>query len=189
MSKKDKKRKKDKKKNVTVVVIKGKRGKAGPPGPPGPQGLSSSAQHVCESQECAVCGTMVASPEQHRLWHEGKAVPDQPPPQVGNPESNLERAVYQAIGAASMCWSEPPDGVFDSERAEQIGKQLLLQIKSLICAEIGTEFTCTLPPYLLSKNEDAIMPGRETITANEAIADVWRAARDLALEAVDGRRL
>jgi hypothetical protein len=183
--------KKDKKKNVTVVVIKGKRGKAGPPGPPGPQGLTGPTEYVWETQDCAVCGTVVNRPEQHRLWHEGKAVPDQPPPppQVGNPESNLERAVYQAIGAASMCWSEPPDGVFDSERAEQIGKQLLLQIKSLICAEIVTEFTCTLPPYLLSKNEDATMTGRETITANEAISDVWRAARDLALEAVDGRRL
>jgi hypothetical protein len=34
-------------------------------------------------------------------------------------------AVYQAIGEASMCWSEYPKGTFDSRRAEKIGRELL----------------------------------------------------------------
>lgn len=34
-------------------------------------------------------------------------------------------AVFQALGAASVCWTEPPRGVFDAERAKQIGDKLL----------------------------------------------------------------
>lgn len=40
-------------------------------------------------------------------------------------ELGLEEAVFQALGAASMCWSEPPNGVFESRRAEAIGQKLL----------------------------------------------------------------
>lgn len=38
--------------------------------------------------------------------------------------------IMQAIGEASMCWSETPEGVFDSTKAAQIGKKLLEDIKS-----------------------------------------------------------
>lgn len=37
----------------------------------------------------------------------------------------LESAVYQALGYASMCWSETPKGVFDSEEAARVGKELI----------------------------------------------------------------
>jgi len=37
----------------------------------------------------------------------------------------LHTAVFQALGAASMCWSETPGGVFESERASEIGHALL----------------------------------------------------------------
>lgn len=40
-------------------------------------------------------------------------------------EDRLASAVYQALGAASMCWSGPPQGVFDSSRAKVIGEKLL----------------------------------------------------------------
>ena len=33
-------------------------------------------------------------------------------------------AIHQAIGAASMCWSEPPLGIFDLERAGMIAFNL-----------------------------------------------------------------
>lgn len=36
----------------------------------------------------------------------------------------VSEAVGQALGAASMCWSETPSGVFDSERATEIYKAL-----------------------------------------------------------------
>jgi hypothetical protein len=79
------------------------------------------------AQTCDICGTRVTDTAQHTLWHQGGAVPEQPPrpPQVGDPQSDLERAVFEAIGAASVCWSELPTGVFESERAEEIGKNLL----------------------------------------------------------------
>lgn len=43
----------------------------------------------------------------------------------------LETCVYEALGAASVCW-EPMDGsgVFQSERAQAIGEQLLERIRS-----------------------------------------------------------
>lgn len=38
----------------------------------------------------------------------------------------IETAVFQAIGAASVCWeSMSGTGVFDSDRAKQIGERLL----------------------------------------------------------------
>lgn len=43
----------------------------------------------------------------------------------------LEEAVYQAIGAASMCWEDPGGaGVFDSTRAKAIGDLLLAKIRA-----------------------------------------------------------
>jgi hypothetical protein len=76
---------------------------------------------------CNICGALVGDIDMHADWHKQPLVPEQPPrpPQVGDPQSDLERAVFEAIGAASMCWSEPPAGVFDSKRAEEIGSNLL----------------------------------------------------------------
>ncbi len=36
--------------------------------------------------------------------------------------------IMTAIGEASMCWSETPKGVFDSDKAQQIGEKLLVDI-------------------------------------------------------------
>jgi hypothetical protein len=49
----------------------------------------------------------------------------------------LEEAVYQAIGAASMCWEDVAKaGVFDSTRAKEIGDDLLVKVRTLIAADI-----------------------------------------------------
>ncbi len=50
---------------------------------------------------------------------------------------NFKEAVGQAIGEASMCWSETPKGVFDSTRASNIVDEILnyldeLSIESLM---------------------------------------------------------
>ncbi len=37
--------------------------------------------------------------------------------------------IMVAIGEASMCWSETPKGVFDSDKAAAIGKKLLQDMK------------------------------------------------------------
>jgi hypothetical protein len=44
---------------------------------------------------------------------------------LGPDESiTLHSAIFQALGAASMCWERPPEGVFDSTRAKEIGDYL-----------------------------------------------------------------
>ena len=44
----------------------------------------------------------------------------------------LREAVFQALGEASMCWENPhAGGVFESERAERIGNELLARIRQL----------------------------------------------------------
>lgn len=49
--------------------------------------------------------------------------------QFDPPDVGLETAVFQAIGAASMCWE---NGVFHSERAEEIGTALLAKINEVM---------------------------------------------------------
>lgn len=44
---------------------------------------------------------------------------------------SLESAVFQALGAASVCWeSLEGTGIFDSDRAREIGERLLEVINS-----------------------------------------------------------
>lgn len=56
----------------------------------------------------------------------------------------IPTAVGQIIGAASMCWSETPTGVFDSERAQMLSEQLLRTIDELACRGDGS----TVPAHL-----------------------------------------
>lgn len=48
----------------------------------------------------------------------------------------LQEKIYQALGQASMCWSEIPTGVFDSIQALQIGKELSIFIEQFIIQQI-----------------------------------------------------
>lgn len=34
-------------------------------------------------------------------------------------------AIFQALGAASMCWMDTPTGIFDSTRAKWVGDGLI----------------------------------------------------------------
>lgn len=45
---------------------------------------------------------------------------------------SLESVLFTAIGQASMCWSEIPKGVFDSEQAVSIGHNTVRQIEQMI---------------------------------------------------------
>ena len=44
--------------------------------------------------------------------------------------NDWEKLINIAIGEAFMCWSELPKGTFDSEKAIEIGRKLLKDIKS-----------------------------------------------------------
>lgn len=48
----------------------------------------------------------------------------------------LQEKIYQALGQASMCWSEIPKGTFDSTQALQIGKELSIFIEQFIIQQI-----------------------------------------------------
>lgn len=52
-----------------------------------------------------------------------------PTPILELTDEDTESAVFLALGAASMCWDETPTGVFDSERAEQIGNELIAHLR------------------------------------------------------------
>lgn len=49
-------------------------------------------------------------------------------------ESELKRAIFIALGEASMCWNEDSTGsrIFDSTRATEIGNRLIDDIKALM---------------------------------------------------------
>lgn len=50
-------------------------------------------------------------------------------------EKNLRGEIMQALGAASMCWTETPKGIFATDRAIQIGEELLSFIRQLLAKE------------------------------------------------------
>ncbi len=49
--------------------------------------------------------------------------------------AEMREAVFQAIGAASICWTETPSGIFDSDFATEIGEELLI-----ICAQYAAQY-------------------------------------------------
>lgn len=44
--------------------------------------------------------------------------------------SNMNERIFMALGEVSMCWSETPKGVFDSNNAARIGDKLVEDIKT-----------------------------------------------------------
>lgn len=68
-----------------------------------------------------------------------KVEPEPEPLFEFEPGSTTESKVYQAIGAASMCWTETPGGVFLSERAKQIGDAVFALISDSPSAEVEPE--------------------------------------------------
>jgi hypothetical protein len=42
----------------------------------------------------------------------------------------ISRRVFEALGEASMCWSETPTGIFDSTHAKTVGDNLVAFIES-----------------------------------------------------------
>jgi hypothetical protein len=43
----------------------------------------------------------------------------------------LESAIYQALGYASVCWSETPTGIFDSDRCKEAGDALIAFVEDM----------------------------------------------------------
>lgn len=52
----------------------------------------------------------------------------------------IEELIFQALGAASVCWDSVPSGVFDSTHAKEIGDEVVARIKQM-AAEYHREET------------------------------------------------
>lgn len=46
-------------------------------------------------------------------------------------EEKLKTLIFEALGEASMCWSETPKGIFESDKCKIIGEELISNIKKL----------------------------------------------------------
>lgn len=51
----------------------------------------------------------------------------------------LETLVFEALGEASMCWSETPNGVFQDSKAKEIGDRLLQALTSVKSESVEEE--------------------------------------------------
>jgi hypothetical protein len=56
----------------------------------------------------------------------------------------LDTAVHEAVGAASVCWTESPQGVFDEQQARDIATKLLAFIRAERTAIIRRELEAFL---------------------------------------------
>ncbi len=74
-------------------------------------------------------------------------------------ELSVEEAVFQALGAASMCWDTTPTGIFDSTRAKEIGDALMAELR----------------PHLKS-----VLDGTDRVTIYEDSVGQWRWRRQAA---------
>ena len=70
---------------------------------------------------------------------------------------SIRGKVFQAIGEASMCWSETPKGIFESSRAEKVGNDLLLAIKSELLGKLPKEQEIICPNTI--RIEDLLAKG------------------------------
>ncbi len=66
-------------------------------------------------------------------------------PSVEQSWEDLQAIVFQGLGEASMCWTETPQGIFDSRNATRIGLEIMQAIKAHIIAIGGS--TCDVLPY------------------------------------------
>ena len=50
--------------------------------------------------------------------------------------SKLSGKVHEALGAASVCWDPPPNGVFKTERVLEVGADLMREIQEILGLEV-----------------------------------------------------
>lgn len=88
-------------------------------------------------------------------------------------DSNLESYVFQALGAASVCWSEPPSGVFDSTLAKEIGEALMWKI----VADLEARMDTAVRPVVEARDElwrfvAAMAMNGDLVITQQALAEI-----------------
>lgn len=59
-------------------------------------------------------------------------------------KENIEKEIFITLGEVSMCWSEKPKGIFESEKAKEIGERLIKLIKENETTKLGLATTSEL---------------------------------------------
>jgi hypothetical protein len=59
-------------------------------------------------------------------------IPSVRPDENLSPRELLERAVFESLGRASVCWEDFPSGVFLAEQAKAVGENLLECIDAFV---------------------------------------------------------
>ena len=96
--------------------------------------------------------------------------------------------IFENIGAASMCWSETPSGVFQSEKAERLANEIVEHAEKVLQAERERSkiLVEALEFYALGKVDHDSQEIRDFITGkikfNYKIADVYGCVAREALE-------
>lgn len=93
----------------------------------------------------------------------------------------LKTAVFQALGAASVCWDGVPSGIFREDRAKEIGEALMAQIRAADKPNLGMATTHELLAEIsvrMSITQNSIK-GRELgALCNEAIEHLDKGVLD-----------
>ncbi len=92
----------------------------------------------------------------------------------------LEEIIGQAIGEASMCWSEIPKGIFDSSNASRITKETILSIRQRIKEEMLTRKALTICSHgEISYCDSCIEQNNAIWNYNQAISDMEKRIEEL----------
>jgi len=89
-------------------------------------------------------------------------------------KTELQEAVFQALGEASMCWSQTPSGVFEDVRALEIGNNLVAAIMGALDHEqewrkyVGRQYIADYKKMMSEKNEKDNMTKQELKELYEA---------------------
>ena len=89
----------------------------------------------------------------------------------------LREMLFQALGEASMCWSETPKGIFRSDRCKEIGEEVIRAF-DLAAEESGM---CAKPAHNTPKVEAVDKSAQHTQLAIAArvLLDVYDGQSDL----------
>lgn len=87
------------------------------------------------------------------------------PPELEVEPKTLEQHVFEALGHASVCWSEPPKGEFDSLEATKAGEILMRHINTDVphACEVVFKALRDQPDYYLAWQANIAMAFKDCI--------------------------
>lgn len=107
-------------------------------------------------------------------------ITDMPPELYVEPKT-LENHVFEALGHASVCWSEPPKGEFDSLEATKAGETLMRHINTDVPHACGVVFKALRedPDYYQAWQANIAMAFVDHYTWAVKNEELWPTASDV----------